>query len=82
LTLVESGHHTLAYWTISYSIAVVPFHHVIPVQEETTSIFIPGYITKSWSEWKAKRKGGNRLSPLKVKIQFHEHHRVQSLDLH
>ena len=59
--------------------SLVEFHRVTAVnEEEPTQISVAGFIT----EWKAGSKGKNKLNPMKVEMQFLEHHKMQYLDLH
>ncbi len=55
----------------------VQWHRVIAQDEEqSTDIMIPGFIVE-----KAAR-GGKRLGPSKINLQFLEHHKVQFLGIH
>ena len=56
---------------------LVPTHRIIlVVEEDSTDINVSGFITAPSGKGKAK------LGPLKVSLQFLEHHKMQYLELH
>ncbi len=57
---------------------LVPTHRIILVVEEySTDINVPGFIPAPGAKGKAAK-----LAPLKVSLQFLEHHKMQYLELH
>ena len=55
----------------------VKSHRVIALNEEqSTDIMIPGFIVDK------QARGKQKLSPLKINLQFLEHHKLQYLELH
>jgi hypothetical protein len=55
-----------------------PTHHVVPAGDgdNPTTVSIPGFLVD------AKAKGKKAFAPMKVEMQFLEHHRNLYLDLH